>query len=229
MSESRSRCPHCGALVTADAEWCGQCLRRLQEAPTGARVVPNPVEDVEREAGTSSGGVVVPEASDAAPGAGAPVWVCPTCQHENALELDRCDTCGTPFARLFAEPEERAQVPPPRAMGWSLVLPGLGHWMTGRKLDGVARMVLFLWTLGTVLVLLTSRSGDGFGSAMLLFLLFLVATLALYVTSAIDARRIASGDEPLIGSRALLWAAVVLVVVSVLLATVLALPAARGQ
>ena len=158
------------------------------------------------------------------------MWVCPACEHENALDLDRCDRCGTPFAALFAEPEEPVVVAPSRAMAWSLLLPGLGHWMLGRKLDGIARMVLFLWTAGTVLVLLTSRSGQGgLGSAALLLLLFLVATVALYVTSAIDARRIASGDDPSVGSRMLLWAAVGLVVVSVLLATVLALPAARGQ
>jgi hypothetical protein len=189
-----------------------------------------PTGDAEREADTPSRDVIASRAHDPQPEArGAPVWTCPACERENGLELDRCGTCGTPFAQLFAEPEKPVEVTPSRAMTWSLVLPGLGHWLAGRKLDGFARMVLFLWTLGTVLVLLTSRSGDGMGSAILLLLLFLVATIALYVTSAIDARRIASGEEPLVGSRTLLWAAVGLVVVSVLLATVLALPAATGR
>jgi len=62
-----------------------------------------------------------------------------------------------------------------------------------------------------------------------ILLLYLVALIALEVTSAADARRVAAGDEPLVSSRTLLWGAVALIGGSVLLATFLALPAARGR
>jgi len=136
--------------------------------------------------------------------------------------------CGTPFAQLFAEPEERVQIAPARAMAWSLLWPGLGHWKAGHRLDGVARMVLFAWTLGTVVVFLASRSGGGLGSGTALFVLFLAASVLLYVVAAVDARRIASGEEALVSSRVLVWVSVGLVVASVVLAMLVTLPAARG-
>ena len=210
MSQIERRCPSCGALVTLDAEWCGQCLRTLREEPPSE---PAPLRAAEAEPGERGGG---------------PTWACPACGHENAISLDRCELCGTAFAQLFAEPERRVQISPSRAFGWSLALPGLGHWMAGRKLDGVARMVLFVWTFGTVITLLVSRRGGGFGSAGVLLAVFAVSAIAVYAVSAVDARRVAADEEPVVSSRTLLWASVVLVVVSVLLATLLALPAARG-
>lgn len=154
--------------------------------------------------------------------------MCPACEHENAIALDRCEVCGTPFAHLFAEPERRPEISPSRAMGWSLLLPGLGHWMAGRRFDGVARMVLFAWTFGTVITLLVARSGGGLGSTVTLVAVFGASAVAVYAVSAVDARRVAADETPVVSSRVLLWASVGLVVVSILLATVLALPAARG-
>jgi hypothetical protein len=146
------------------------------------------------------------------------------------MALEVCEICGTPFAQLFAEPEPVVEVSPSAAFGWSLLLPGLGHWMAGRKLDGVARMVVFAWTFGTVLIIGVSRSGrGGLGAAAPLFVLYLAVWIALAVTSAVDARRIVLGEAPLVSSRAILWAAVALVIVSVVLATFLALPAMRGR
>jgi len=157
---------------------------------------------------------------------GEPRWTCPVCEHVNPLAHDRCERCDTPFARLFAEPEATVEVDPARAMAWSILLPGLGHWMVGRTLDGVARMVLFAWVFGTLVVLVVSGVS---GATLPIFLLYLVALIALEVTSAADARRVAAGDEPLVSSRTLLWGAVALIGGSVLLATFLALPAARGR
>jgi hypothetical protein len=159
---------------------------------------------------------------------GVPTWTCPSCDHVNAIELDRCEVCGTPFAQLFAEPETRVEISSARAVGWSLLLPGLGHWMAGRKLDGVARMALFVWTFGAVVVLFLSRSSGGLGKGGALLGLYGVSAVGVYAISAIDARRIAAGEEPVVSSRVLLWASVGLVVVSVVLATLLALPITRG-
>jgi hypothetical protein len=209
VSQSESRCPSCGALVALDAEWCGQCLRRLDPPPA-------PEISPVRSAPASGGdrGAV-------------PTWACPACQHENAIALDRCEVCGTPFAQLFAEPERRVEIDPRAALRWSLLLPGLGHWKAGHRLDGVARMVLFVWTFGTVVVLVATRSA-GIGTAGALLALYVVSAVALYVVSAIDARRVAAGREPIVSPRALLWASVVLVALSVLMATVLSLPALRS-
>jgi hypothetical protein len=52
-----------------------------------------------------------------------------------------------------------------------------------------------------------------------LFLLFLGASVAIYVLSVVDAYRIAAGEQPLVGSRALLWTSACLIVPSVLIAT----------
>jgi hypothetical protein len=209
VSQTERRCPSCGALVAADAGWCGQCLRPLREEPAPR---PAPVR-------------VTPEPGQSER---VPTWTCPSCEHVNAIELDRCEVCGTPFAQLFAEPETRVEIAPGRAVGWSLLLPGLGHWMAGRKLDAVARMALFAWTFGAVVVLFLSRSSGGLGRGGALLGLYGVSAVAVYAISAVDARRIAVGEEPVVSSRVLLWASVGLVVVSVVLATLLALPITRG-
>jgi Double zinc ribbon len=209
VSQTERRCPSCGALVAPDAEWCGQCLRPLEPTPASE---PAPVRAAVGPVGEREG---------------RPTWACPTCEHENPIALDGCEVCGTPFARLFAAPEPRVEIDPASALRWSLLLPGLGHWKAGHRLDGVARIVLFVWTFGTVVVLLATRSG-GIGTAGALLALYAVSAIALYVVSAVDARRIASDQDPIVSSRAMLWASVVLVVLSVLVATVLSLPALRG-
>jgi len=208
MSDER-RCPTCGALVSAEAEWCGQCYSPLK------RREPEP-----SPAGTVAGKLEVES--------GRLTWTCPACGERNPIESAGCGVCGTLFVRLFEEAEAQPTIDPQKAAVWSLVLVGLGHWKAGRRLDGVARMVLFAWTFGTLLVLLVARFGKGgLGSTFPLFVLFLGSAAAIYVLSAIDAHRIASGEEPLVSSRVLLWSSAALVVVSVLIATFVTLPAAR--
>jgi hypothetical protein len=85
--------------------------------------------------------------------------------------------------------------------------------------------VLAAWVGGMLVVLLASRGGeDGFGMAGGLVGLFAVAAFALWAEAAIDARRAVSGLRPVVSSRAMLWACVALVGLSILLATVLTLP-----
>jgi hypothetical protein len=205
------RCPSCGALVAADAEWCGQCLRplRVREPQAGS----GPAAPVVRSRAGEGGR---PE----------PAWACPSCEHDNPIALERCEVCGTPFAKLFAEPALSGAIAPSSAVAWSLAWPGLGHYKAGRRVDGVARMVLFAWTFGTVLVLLVSRAGLGRGAPLLG--LYGAASLGIYALSAVDARRVAAGDEPVVGARPLLWTSVALIVLSIVLATLLTLPVARG-
>ncbi len=204
MSTER-RCPHCGALVALEAEWCGLCLRPLRPEAT-----PEP-EPAEPRGGAT---------------AGEPTWPCPACGRSNPLALDACEVCGTPFARLFAEPAPAPAVPPSRAVVSSLLWPGLGHWRVGRRAEGVARMVLFLWTAGAAISLVLSGASRGRGRS--LAALYALAAIAVYGLSAVDAGRAAAGEEPVAGSRVLLWGTVGLIVLSVALATLLALPVGRG-
>ncbi len=91
-------------------------------------------------------------------------------------------------------------------------------------------MVLFAWTAGTTLVLFLSRSGKGgLGSLVSLVFLFLGSAAILYLVSALDAFRLASGDTPVVSARMLLWGSAALVLLSTILATVVALPAVRGR
>ena len=117
---------------------------------------------------------------------------------------------------------------PERAAVWSLVLPGLGHWKLGRRADAVARFVLFGWTFGTLCVLIVSRVGKGgMGPTFALFVLF--APRRRRCTGCRCSTRTASrsGEEPVVGTRMLLWGSAGLVVLSMLIATLVTLPRAR--
>jgi hypothetical protein len=216
---SERRCPSCGALVAADADWCGQCLTPLRAAVTGSpAATPRP-----------AGGATRPFAPGP-DGGGAPLsWRCPTCEAENAFEDDACRSCGTSFGRLFDEPAQPQVASPGAAAAWSLVLPGLGHWLAGRKAEAVARFVLAGWVVGMLAVLAGSGTGaSGTGSSGLLVGLYAVAAVALWAEASVDAHRAAAGRPPAVSSRTMLWACVALVGLSILLATVLALPALRA-
>ena len=246
MSDPEPRCPNCGALVSADADWCGQCFERLRHAPepplapamAAADVMPEPAEGTSEPADRA----LAREPSDIGPSfrmtvdvtgieatESGTVWICPGCEQKNPMALSTCSVCGTPFARLFEEPETTPHVEPGRALALSLVLPGLGHWKLGRKGDAVARIVLVVWVVGAALALAVARSGKGLGPLASLFLLFVGSALILWLVSALDAYRIASDERPLVSARMLLWASAGLIVASTVLATLIALPAARGQ
>jgi hypothetical protein len=218
------RCANCGGLLARGAEWCGQCFAPVATGPTPLAAPSPSAGSVDRRpaaaAGLGGGAVEV--------AAGKATWECPVCGVRNPIEADRCPACQTPFGRLFETAEERPRIEPRTAMLWSLVLPGLGHWKVGLRADAVARMVLFAWTLGTVLVVVASRAGSGFGSSTSLFVLYLGSATGIYVLSAIDAARAADGRPPVVSSRVLLWASAALVLASIALATLVTLPAARG-
>jgi hypothetical protein len=232
-------------LLAPDAEWCGQCFQPVAR--------PGPVAGTERPAPPTS-----PDASetvDAAEAADLPVapespvrpttvkmpggggvevaggtatWGCSVCDARNPIEAAECSVCGASFARLFQAPEqERPSVDPKQAALWSLVFAGLGHWRVGLRAEGVARMILFAWTLGTVLVILVSSEG-GFGAGWSLFGLYAISAIGIYVLSAVDAYRAAAGLAQLVPSRMLLWSSAVLILLSIVLATFVTMPAARG-
>lgn len=210
-------------MVSPDASWCSQCFRAL-EAPVSSGTA-------DGSAGASQD--LMSGSSETGPGAisvqaGKPAWTCAVCRSPNPIEASLCVTCGAPFSRLLEERDPRPEVEPQTAAAWSMVLPGIGHWKLGRRTDALARFAMFGWAFGALLILLVSRFGQGgLGPTLPLFLLFLGASVVIYVFSAVDAYRIASGNASLVSSRVLLWASAGLVFVSVLIATFVTLPAAR--
>jgi ribosomal protein L40E len=204
------RCPNCSALVTPDAEWCGQCFTSLR-APelAGEAVGESAGEPAARPApvavasGTGEDGRV--EAT----------WPCPTCGSANPIEVDVCRVCGTSFAQLLRQQEERPAIPAREAFLWSLTFPGVGHAKLGRGPDGIARGTLFVLTFGLTLVIVLS--GVSTGPVFAVVLLLLVSALTIYLGSAAEAYRIAEGGGPFVSARALLWATVALIMLSVAL------------
>ncbi|MDP9119212.1 MAG: zinc ribbon domain-containing protein, partial [Actinomycetota bacterium] len=193
------RCPNCSALVSADADWCGQCF-------TSLRTTPDP------EPPTASV-LAPPEAEGNVQHRSEAIWPCPTCGAQNQIELDICEVCGTSFAQLLREEKPRPTVSPRDAFLWSLTFPGVGHAKAGRVADGIARGSLFGLTSGLALVIIVSGIASGVVIAVLMLLV--VTALTLYLGSAIEAYRIADGGEVFVSPRTLLWATVVLIMIAV--------------
>jgi hypothetical protein len=209
---AESRCPSCGALVTADAAWCGQCLRPLaHDAP--AESTPAATHGgaaPETSAGAASSASTPPQAGAVA--TTAPTWPCPVCEHLNPIELDACAVCGTSFAALMNRDAAVVHATPDEAFRASLHFPGLGHRKAGRNLDGLARGALFVLLAGMAALIALG----GFGSGVLfgLFVLYLGLAIAVYIGSAIEARHLAEGGGLLLPTRQVLWAAVIVVMAS---------------
>lgn len=225
--------------MTPGAEWCGQCFTRLGDAEPEAST---PDED---EAAALLGELAAPTEPEAPPdltGERAPdeerpsprtgpaveaspfdvredglVWVCKVCEAENPLEAQMCTRCGTPFGSLFEEGQAAPDVDPGRATALSLILPGLGHIAAGRKLEGAARIVIFVWLVGTLVVIVASRAGRGLGPLLGLAAIYFASAGGLYLVSAIDARRAAEGHDPVLSSRLLLYGVSALLLFTVLL------------
>lgn len=204
------RCPSCGGLVSADAEWCGQCYANLR-APPGSdsetaeqEARPGPRPDRPR-----------PDRPRERSGA-TPSWTCPVCEAENPLEADRCGSCGTSFASVLREDEEPA-IDADRARMLSYLFPGLGHIRAGLSAEGLARVVSFAWVLGALVSVVLARRGQDLGAAWLLVTMYALAAAALYLVTPLDAERAVSGREPLLSSRALLIGLVVLIAMTLAL------------
>ena len=83
----------------------------------------------------------------------------------------------------------------------------------GRTIDGFSRGVLFAMLL--IATLLLGFSGVHAGAVFFLFLLYLTATVLVYLVSAFEASRLARGGEPIVSSRTLLWTTVGILLLSV--------------
>lgn len=217
--EAERRCPSCGALVAADAEWCGQCFADLRPPrstqPADPAPEASPTVADRRDVGAG--------ASDAVDGAW---WPCAACGARNPIELDTCARCGTPFADLMRDASgDRRVAEPKEALAWSLIFPGLGHRVAGRPLDGLARGVLF--GMSFAMALLLGFAGVRSGPTFAVFAVFLLTALVVYGGSAYEAYRIADGADVFIGSRPLLWLLVGLILLSIVMLA-LAVASASG-
>lgn len=65
----RAACPHCGAQVSPDLEWCPQCLRPLESGPAPAPAAAAR-DEAATETATPAPGHVTPETLRAAQGTG---------------------------------------------------------------------------------------------------------------------------------------------------------------
>jgi RNA polymerase subunit RPABC4/transcription elongation factor Spt4 len=217
------RCPSCGGLVTADAEWCSQCFARLDGPATGTPEGRSPTAPPERPAVVSEGERPPPAEPTGAKPSGPSgvrvvegnrvVWDCPACGRQNDLDTDPCPTCGTAFGRVWQEPESPPRISQDRAMALSLVFPGVGHVAAGRVAEGLARAVVFAFTIGMVVAILGAAGGVG-GPLLPLVVLFVGASATLYLATAVDARRAVAKEPPVLSTRMLLIGATVLLLVA---------------
>ena len=228
-TKAERRCVRCGAVLYEGAAWCGMCFEPV--APDRAvELEPEPEPEPEAEADTGTAApspraavVVEPAASDEPP---VPMWPCPVCDARNPMELDFCATCGASFASLMRQETARVRVDPRAAFRRSLMFPGLGHRMIpGREVDGFARGVLFAMLL--IATLMLGLSGVHAAAVQFLFLVYLTASVLVYVLTAFEASRLAEGGEPLVSSRALLWATVAILIMSIIVVALVIGTAAR--
>jgi hypothetical protein len=165
--------------------------------------------------GPASSNGAAPALTGAAPARPQPAWPCAVCETPNPLERDTCQSCGAPFARLFQDPEARPDVDPRKAMRRSLIFPGLGHAAAGRKAEGVARGILFLWCAGTAVVLLLTHGAGGLGILAPMAIVFVLASIVWYGLTAIDAYRLADGERQIVTSKVMLYGVAAMMMLSV--------------
>ena len=183
------RCPRCGAGNPSDAEWCGQCLERFG-AP---------------DARASDATVATPEV---ARDGGSLTWTCPACEATNPIDSGACGRCGSAFTSFFAQPQKVAvrSMPSGRAVALSAVLPGLGHWALGRAGAGVARAILYVWTLGLSILLLARPPVAGRAVVRMVGIVFVLSAAGVWLVSMLETMRLGDGDErPVLPPHALTW------------------------
>lgn len=99
------RCPGCGASVRAGDPWCTLCWTDLRPAPPPPPPAPAPAP-VAPPGSVPVGQLAVVDPltaplpvllGEAPAAAQSPTWPCVECGEPNAIELDACRVCTTPF------------------------------------------------------------------------------------------------------------------------------------
>lgn len=205
------RCPSCGAMNAAGAQWCGQCLARFDASPAEAPVEPvaPPIAPpAETNAAPDATPALRPVPSDGVHRRGDELyWTCPACQATNAMTHTSCPVCGTSMAVLFGATKKRGpKRTGPAVVALSAVLPGAGHAYAGKAADAVARGVLFVWTATIGIYLLTRDTARGGGVFKAIGGVFAITAAGTWVLSMLEAQRLSQGhDQALVPGKALLW------------------------
>jgi hypothetical protein len=198
-------CPQCGALNRAGSEWCGQCLNRFAPpTPVGAPPrrasgtpppPPPPADGFEAAAPTVSSGAI-------SVGRDGITWTCKECDTTNPFDSQDCSVCGTPFAALLREPEAELPTRDPNTVALiSLFFPGAGHGYLGLWGQAISRGIVSAWVM---LVTIVAGVQGGIG---LMSLMFGTIAFVLWLVSAHDAYREATGAsrEVLLKQGYFLW------------------------
>lgn len=198
MSDPERRCPNCGALVSADADWCGQCFSDLRPPPVPPPPPEAPAESPAAPAAAPAATATAADRSDA-------FWPCSVCGAHNPIALEVCKTCGTPFAAVMRG-TGRQRIDPEAARKRSLLFPGAGHALLGYPLDGFARSALFV--LALVLALLLVIAVPRSGPALLAIVLTIGLAVGVYILSAVEIDDLAARGHLIVPSKFLLWGGV---------------------
>ncbi|MGH2686004.1 MAG: zinc ribbon domain-containing protein, partial [Actinomycetota bacterium] len=150
------------------------------------------------------------------------VWDCPTCGETNPIEAETCPVCGTTFGKLFQDTDEGPKVDPGHAAAMSLIFPGVGHYVAGRAAEGIARGIVFSFSLATGLLALFAGLGAGSPLFLVVMVVSLGSAAGLYVLSTLDAGRAAQDLRPIVSTRMLLYGAVGLMLLTLILLTIAA-------
>jgi hypothetical protein len=165
----------------------GDAGRPREEAATQAATPTSTITPPPKAVGTERGAFRVKD--------DGVVWVCSSCESENALEVVACRVCGTTFAETVSPKAERPERDPGTATLLSLFIPGAGHAYVGLWGQGIARAVVSLWVMVVVLVSFLQRGDAG---AALIAAVFGLVALALWAVAAHDAYREARREEKLV-------------------------------
>ena len=212
------RCPHCGAGNPAGAAWCGQCLRRFDAAvvangngavrsTNGKLAVPS----VAVPSGGSAEAAIVRTAAGPAVRTredGEPLWICPACETENELSSSACSRCGSAFTSFFADPsaDARPTTAGSSAIAMSAALPGASHLAMRQIGPGVARAVLYLWSLGIALLLLVWPPHGAKAIVRGVGVLFALSAAGMWTLSMLETLRFTQGNHRLlVPPKVLTW------------------------
>lgn len=198
-----ARCPQCGALNPADAEWCGLCLTRRESPQARAKVGAAPPSEQEGVARTTAAPGVTPGGLGRTAGhtRGAftvtekgVVWACGVCEKTNSIDEQVCAVCGASLAETLRPIKDKGPQRDPNTTAlYSLLFPGAGHAYLGLWGQAIARGVMSVWVLLVVLV-----TGIQNGPLQPLPLLFAAISLGLWLTAAHDSYREAQRDPSMV-------------------------------
>ena len=205
----KERCAFCGALNPADAEWCGQCLRRFPppeinvdpiESAAGILTGEETIESTTAETPSRDPAEEARTLTPAARGAftiteSGISWMCAQCATKNPLDASFCSVCGATFADTMEPKPARPQRDPNLAALLSLLLPGAGHAYIGLWAQAASRAVISVWV---IFVVVASLFAGGEASSTLLAAVFGVVAFGLWVVGAHDAYREAKNESRLV-------------------------------